>query len=241
MGKEITIQELINHDMREYEMVSSMLSKTVHDVNNPLAVFIGQLSILDLLKKKDQLTPEKLDKVISRFKSSTVTFGTRLELLRNYYKVLLNESDFSKLANIITSVTYYLENDAYKNGINLTHNYETEEEIELQAPSSHIFLVAKHLLQNSLDSLLRQNKEGGGAIELLCDIQPDSVKMTVTDTGPGLICELNMAMEQGYTTNKDGKGGYGLTIIKDILDQHGLKLIYDKSDKCTFSVTWPRK
>ncbi len=240
MSKPQSIEDLIKHDLQEYEILSSMLSKTVHDINNPLALFVGQLSIMDVLIQRDQLTPEKLEKIINRFKSSSKTLSSRLEYLRNYYKILVDDPNFTQLRNVLDAVVYYYDNLAYKNRINLSHNLEDNSEVELDISSRELFIITKHLIQNSLESLVDSNKEGGGNIIIDCKLNDNSVTISVQDDGAGLIAPLEKAVEIGYST-KEEHSGHGLSIVKYLLDSKNLKLIYEKNEKTSFSVSYPKK
>lgn len=238
MSSDKDIKRIIHHDLSEFERFSSMLSKTVHDVNNPLAVFIGQLSIIELLRERDNLTPEKFDKVLSKFKSSTETFKSRLELLRNFYKVPVNDPSFTKLEQILSCVTYYFENQAFKAGLTLTMHIDFDGEVDIDA--KNLFLVVKNLVQNSLEALIEYNT-GGGLVDIKCEIIQKTIKLTVSDDGPGLICPLDLACELGYTTKTMEHSGFGLSIISQILKERKLNLEYKKTDKTEFSVIFPIK
>ena len=238
MKKDITINDLIDRDLLEFQQFSTMLSKTVHDINNPLAVLIGQLSIVDILKEKDKLTPEKMDLILNKLRSSSQTFVERLNYLREFYKIPLNDENFQSLDQVIKSTLYYLEKTAYNNDINLISNIP--EDIQLTVPSDKLFLVLKTLITNSIEAIAA-NSKNGGEINITATDEGDSVRLDIEDSGPGLVCELSMAMEMGYTTKSHNHKGYGLSIASKVLADHQMTISYNKTKKTTFSLSCLKK
>jgi signal transduction histidine kinase len=232
MTKEVNINQIFNRDIEEYKRLSSMLSKSVHDINNPLAVFIGQISIIELLQKRGQLDDEKMEKIIEKFKSSSETLKERIGRLRNFYKVPINDPMFGTLENAVNSACYIFENETYLAGI--TYTTETISDINVDIPSNNVFLVVKHLVQNAVDSLLSNAKDGGNIhIKMIED--DASVIISVEDSGPGLLCDLNLAQELGYTTKANQTGGTGLALIQKIFTDNKVELKYEGSPSCKFS------
>ena len=88
---ETSTKEMAQIELEELELITSMLSKSVHDINNPLSVIIGQVSIIETLQKMDKLTPDKLNRILEIFKSSTDKFQSRINGLRAFYKVINGE------------------------------------------------------------------------------------------------------------------------------------------------------
>lgn len=240
MERDVNISELLNRDIEEYNRFSSMLSKSVHDINNPLAVFIGQVSIIELLQQRGKLDLEKMEQIVDKFKTSSETLKERIGYLRNYYKVLIDDPMFSKLNNAIASACYIFENEAYQAGIDITVKHLND--IEVILPTSQVHIITKHLIQNAMESLTRNNKDGGGNISVQCTRTNDGhVEVIVQDDGPGLICPLELAVELGYTTKIEKTGGTGLAIIKKILDLHKIELNYSSKLGACFSFKIPIK
>ncbi|MFT6630659.1 MAG: two-component system C4-dicarboxylate transport sensor histidine kinase DctB [Bacteriovoracaceae bacterium] len=238
MTKNITEQDLINNSLNEYLRFSNMLSKTVHDINNPLAVFIGQLSIINLMRERDMLTPEKLDLILSKFASSSETFKDRLENLRGFYKVPINDASYQKLHQIMYSISYYFENEAYNNNINMS--LDVGEDIELQIGADKLFIICKNLIQNSIESIVQNSKDGGN-LQIKCEDLGQEVRVSIIDSGPGLVCPLEMALELGYTTRTKSNPGFGLAMVSELLKQNKLELTYKKEENCMFSIIYPKK
>ena len=63
----------------------------------------------------------------------------------------------------------------------------------------------------------------GGAIAIRFEPEGDALKISVTDTGPGIPAEqLDRVFERGYRAGQPGSGlGLGLAIVKGIAEAHG--------------------
>jgi signal transduction histidine kinase len=234
--KEITTKDLIDNSLSEFQLFSNMLSKTVHDINNPLAVLIGQLSIVDILKEQDKLTPEKMDKILEKINSSTVTFKERLDHLRSFYKIPLNDKDYQSVNQVCYSVIYYLDKMAFQNDINIS--LSIDEEIKTAIPADKLFIVVKNLVQNSIETLISTSKQGG-AVYITVKKNETGAELSVEDTGPGLVCDLDMAIELGYTTMPHPHKGHGLGVASFILEEYNSQLQYSAKDRTKFWMELP--
>lgn len=236
--KSLTIKSLLAHDLHEYERFSMMLSKTVHDINNPLAVFIGQLSIIELMQQRDQLTPEKLELILSKFKSSSQTFKERLDQLRAFYKIPVNSDQFDQAHQILNSILYYFENELYTRNISIEHI--CPENINLKLPPNEFFLVLKHLIQNSIEAI-SETKPTEPKISVECLELDEHLEVSIFDNGGGLLGPYEMAVELGYTTKGNKHAGTGLALTQHILDQYKIKLEYQCDASTQFKFLIPKK
>ncbi len=203
-----------------------MLSKTVHDINNPLAVFIGQLSILEILLGRDPVDMEIIRKVSTKFKSSSNGFSERLKDLRNFYKVPDDDPSFDTMDQLLTSISYYFENILYKNSIKL-HLPELGTEIRTVLSPSEFFLVLKHLIQNAIESSSENEKKD---IYLTVETNEETIHFKVIDEGPAPSESLSRLVAPGDSFWKSPKQGLGLSIAEEILKKHQSQVIYDYED-----------
>jgi signal transduction histidine kinase len=223
--------KIIQHDLNELSKYSSMLSRTVHDINNPLAVFVGQISILEMLIEKDKLTPEKLDKVISKFKSSTDKFRSRLEDLRSFYKVPLNDQDFNKLGNILDSTLYFYENQLYNNDI--SYEIKIDKSADFKIPGPHLFLCFKHIIQNSIEALTNVDE---GKITVTSSKTDDVLTIKIKDNGPGLKVSFDDSCILGYSTKPQSGLGSGLSIVKALSIKDNFEILYNYDKGAEFII-----
>ncbi len=236
----INEKKIIQNNLNEAYRFSKMLSKTVHDINNPLAVLIGQLSIVDILKQRDQFTEEKQAIILEKLNSSAKLFKERLDDLRGFYKVLLNDESFSQLGQILHCIHYYFEPELYEHSIKLDIDCDAESETKLK--SAEVFYFIKNLIQNSIENIV-DSKTQDGTVKLKCFTQEGSIHVKVSDNGPELIAPLGTVLELGHTTkNEVVHPGIGLNIAQNILDSVKSELSYTRIDSMNhFSCLIPKK
>ena len=128
------ISELGLQRQEDFQLIARMLSMSIHDMNNPLAVLVGQTSILEIMHQKGALTPEKIEKIVSKLKSSTESFQDRIQKLRGFYSILNpNHTGFTQLSEVIASVQYLYSKLLSDKGISfelkVAHDYTIEEDL----------------------------------------------------------------------------------------------------------------
>lgn len=155
--------ELIFHD------ISKMLSKSIHDINNPFCVVVGQLSILELLLGKDQVDVERLKKSVDKMKSGADKMKERIEGLRDYYKVAMGDPHYQTWAALKKSLEYI--NMAFEE-----HSLELEfPEGETIVNVQHLFMIHYYLVRVTLEqpsSRIEVDKQANSYI-VSCSVKND--------------------------------------------------------------------
>ena len=91
------------------------------------------------------------------------------------------------------------------------------------AKADQIFPVFRHLIDNAL-----RHTPAGGAIYLDIEPLPDSLRVSVSDTGVGIapehlahVFERYWRAQDAQSTTPGPSAGLGLAIVKRILELHG--------------------
>ncbi|HEY52632.1 MAG TPA: HAMP domain-containing histidine kinase, partial [Caldilineae bacterium] len=108
----------------------------------------------------------------------------------------------------------------------------------IQADSKQIRLLMHHLIDNAI----RAVEEEGGEIRLALASDPEGVRLSVSDNGPGIPEEqLELIFEPLYTTQQQGFG-LGLAICQQVVQMHGGQITVDSvvDEGTTFTVSLPR-
>lgn len=131
--------------------ISKMLSKSIHDINNPFCVILGQLSIVEILLSKEEINKDKIFHSINKMKSGADKMQDRINGLREFYKVAMGDTEHANWQALEKALKY----------INLALDENSVEcdfpEGDLKVDLQDIFIVNYYLMKLHLapDSTLK--------------------------------------------------------------------------------------
>lgn len=120
--------------------ICKMLSKSVHDINNSLFVIVGQLSILEHLLNKEEQDIDKINKTMSKMRKGGDQVNIKMGLLRDFYRVGLDDPNFANWASLNTCVEYLFEVQEDRKV-----SFTIDGEPSFQKTSSEGFFILYHL------------------------------------------------------------------------------------------------
>lgn len=98
---------------------------------------------------------------------------------------------------------------------------EGAEELTIVGPRTALAQAVRAVVQNALDAVDSVDPEG--RVTIACDRLADTLRVAVSDRGPGMPPEvLNRASEPFYTTKAPGSGmGLGLFLARSVIERVG--------------------
>jgi PAS domain S-box-containing protein len=188
---------------RQNERLDQFASIVSHDLRNPLNVASGRLSLLE--RDVDANHDASISAIQEQLERMESIIDDSLTLARSGETV--TETDEIDLEMIAYDAWQSVETDG------ATLVVETTLQIDGD----------RNRLRNMFENLFRNSVEHNEPADLTVEVGslPDAVGFYVEDTGAGIPSEERDAVfEQGYTTNEEGTG-FGLAIVKDIVQAHG--------------------
>ena len=202
---------------RDLTAIGEVAAGIAHDMNNRLAVILGQTQLLRRTATLDPAVDRKLEKIEQEaLRSSTMMRGL-LERSRS-------EPAQDPVA-INTLVARALDL------IKVTPDQSIDLELELSentpvivGDAEQLTQVLVHLIGNALDAM-----PGTGRLTVRTGLTDDSLEITVGDTGTGIDPEqVSRIFEPFFTTKAAGHGtGLGLFLTLHILKNHGGSITVD--------------
>lgn len=203
---------------RASRVKSDFLSSMSHELFTPMNAVLGFAQILAC----EDLTAEQQAHV-----DSILTGGYQLlDLIKEVLDFSLVESEnldlkLKKLdlAVLVQGCITLMQSLAVKKGINIINNITQICHVTVVADS----LRLKQVLLNLISNAIKYNHENG-SITLSCElIQPDRIRISITDTGPGLseeqLANLFQPFERLTAKNSAIEGaGLGLCISKKLIE-----------------------
>lgn len=217
--------------------LGEMAAGIAHEINNPLTIINGHLSVLRrLLNNRGLASDMEVQKRMEVAESTTNRIAKIVKGLRSYAR----ESDQGDKERVVVEAivedTLAFCADKFKGeGIELVSRLEPH--LEVVVRPYQISQVLLNLLNNAADAV-------AGCAERRVVIEAaarnNGVEISVTDTGVGVPPFLKeKIMEPFFTTKEVGKGvGLGLSISQGIIQAHDGKFYLDDSSPKTRFVIW---
>jgi signal transduction histidine kinase/CheY-like chemotaxis protein len=194
--------------------VGQLAAGVAHEVNNPLAVIVGQAQLLRLRS----VDPEVLDKTGKILKSAERA-ARIVQGLQTFVHVEPARRSAVRLSDVIEHVLGLREQTLRVSGIRL--HTEIAPVAAVWGDAQQLEQVVLNLLLNAEHALGRS--EGERRIGLRLTGGETTARLAVSDTGPGIPLEvLPRVFEPFFTTKPVGQGsGLGLSICYGIVTAHG--------------------
>ncbi len=220
--------------LREQESAATlgqMAAVVAHEVKNPLAGLSGVLQVLK--GRRPAHDPEVLlfDEMLDRIK-----FLNRLvQDLLVFAKPMQIETKPVPIAEVVRDALLFLEGDPDLKRHIVTLSAEEPKAI-VRADRELLKGVFQNLLLNAAQAMRE-----AGSIEVRMVRDGSACRITVADTGPGMLPDLSSRIFEPFVTGKKGGTGLGLSISRRIMRLHGgeLELLSTVAPGATFLLTVP--
>lgn len=209
--------------------LGQIVAGVVHELNNPLTSIIAYS---DYLKKRTQKRGENGEDIsddLERLRRIGEAAERILKFSRDLVAYARPSTDIPgpvMLASVIEQAIVFCEHELGKNCITLSKFVEPDLP-PVRGISGQLTQVFVNLFTNAAHAM----QLTGGVLEIDARLAGDeAVVVEVADNGVGISAEaLEQIFEPFFTTKVDGAGsGLGLSIVRDIVTQHGGTLTADR-------------
>lgn len=245
VNSKIIIEEDAKNLARLNSEKDKFFSIIAHDLRGPLASMNGISELI--LNKIGKVSSKDLKELaLLLTESSNQVFGL-LENLLDWSRVQMNVTtyhpEFLPLHSLASSALQVLSNDFMRKNLKVTNNIS--ENIIAFADQNMLKTIIRNLTSNAM-----KFTPSGGKIDLnAVMVAPDSLQITITDTGIGMssliLGKLFKLDEKISRTGTDGEpsSGIGLLLVKDLVEKHQgqITAISEVQKGSTFTVILPNQ
>ena len=202
-----------------------MVAHVSHDLRTPLATLHGYIETLKL--KDGELEPADRERYLAVALDQSERLRRLVGDLFELAKLDAHEQapvcEPVSLAELVSDIAQKFQLEAQRNGS--TIDIDAGEGVPMV--DADIALVER-VLENLIDNALSHSPDGG-VIRIPIAANGDSVRVTVSDSGPGIAPEhLPRVFDRFYQAGNAHRGtahaGLGLAIAKRIVELHGARL-----------------
>jgi signal transduction histidine kinase/ActR/RegA family two-component response regulator len=217
--------------------MGSLLAGVAHELNNPLAVLMGQATLLQRGAKDPSL--------VQRAEKITVAAERCCRVVKNFLalarqqppergNVVLNQI----VADAVELLAYELRTDNVKVSLNVADDLPP-----LWADAHQLHQVLVNIVANAHQAMRLSSAPREVSITTRSNPTRTRVHLEITDSGPGIPIEIRAKIfEPFFTTKPAGQGtGLGLSLCRDIVEEHGgaITVQSEPGRGTTFAITLP--
>ena len=217
---ESRLSELENFESVKSELISMLAAGVAHEIGNPL----NSLNIhLQLLERHCRGMGEKpsddealdminiaksevkrLDLIITQFLSAIRPTKPNMEMI-----------DFREL---VEATLNFMKNEIKDHSITV-HCKWPEVMPDISGDSNQLKQAIYNLIKNASQAMPE-----GGRIDIICRVNEDNLRLSISDTGCGISAKDMGNIFEPYFTRKQAGTGLGLMIVERIIREHGAEL-----------------
>lgn len=226
--QEYEVQRALSIQASKLSALGEMAAGVGHEINNPLAIIEGSISILNRqMESQSSVDPELLNKHLKRIAETTQRIAKIVRGLLRLSRRSQGDTKAQLSLNLIIERSLELTQERFKNhGIELKTSGVTDL-IQIHGDEIQLSQVLLNLLNNAFDAVVPQEIKWV-KIELVV-MGGKKVRVLVTDSGSGIPSEVRAKLMQPFFTTKGvNRGtGLGLSISRTIIEEHGGLLFFD--------------
>lgn len=219
--------------------IGEMSAGIGHEINNPLAISVGNINAIEKLIQKEEIDVAKALERIGKIKKANERIRKIVDGLRTYARSDSINVEKTSLNFCITSTVDLISEMLNKKGIILKTDLSVDE-LNVKANVGKLQQVVMNLITNARDATDKQDDR-----QIIVKSWHEGMKscVSVSDNGCGIPDEIkDKILNPFFTTKEVGKGtGIGLGVVKEITESFQGELIIESTvgEGSTFTLQFP--
>ena len=223
-NKGFSSEEMDEIERLVIDKLGHISSELAHDLRSPLQTIQNAVYLLQKSPDNEML----FDMVRQSLKQAT----SILDSFRDYYKGhIINplETEAAKIADLAIS------NSELPDNISVVREYD--ESLRVHVDPAKTALAIQKLVVNAVEAM-----EEGGELRISVFDSPDSVEISIEDSGAGIPPAAEESLFEPFVSSKKQGNGLGVPTAKRIVESHGGSLTYitKQGEGTTFTLSFPK-
>jgi len=231
----------LNQDLARQERLNTMgemAASLAHELNQPLTAITQNADAALSTAKDIELTDQELLDILKDLDQQAHRAGDIIRALRSFVRKDDETKSTFSISELIDQTVRLMQAEARENGVRII--VRAPEVGVADGSYVQIAQVLVNLIRNAIEAIA-PTKDNQRLITIVAQQHETSLTLSVSDTGPGIDPGIEL-FGKFETTKADGMG-LGLPISRAIIEQHGGRLWYEKSDDAggSFCLTIPSR
>ena len=221
--------------------LGEMSASMVHELNQPLAAILNNARAAELFLERDPPELQEAREALQDIVSDDLRAGEVIRRLRAYVVKGDIKSEPIQVNELVNDVLSLVRNDADLHKLKIKTELAPELP-EVQGDPVQLQQVLMNLVLNGGQAMSAMPSSGQLVISTSL-MDKGEIKVSVTDSGPGIDGEFAERIFDAFFTTKRGGMGMGLSICRSILNAHGGRIWMEPRAEggATFNFTLPVK
>lgn len=199
--------------------MGTMASTLAHELNQPLTAIASYGEAAEeMLEGEAQPDPALLREAFSEIAAQSIRAGAIVRRLREFVargELAKSVEDLPKLINEASALALV---GSREKGITAQFFYAPDATPVL-ADRVQIQQVLINLMRNAIEAM--ETADVRKIIVTTALLDPETVQVSVRDTGPGISAEMRERLFEAFASTKSNGMGLGLSICRTIIEAHG--------------------
>lgn len=200
--------------------VGEMAAGLAHEINQPLAAISNYAKGCARRLRDGEAYDGEVLAAVDEIGLQALRAGAIVHRLGDFVRNRPAQRKRADLNEVIRAAVRLVEPDARREGVRLAMQLGRGAQVDMDP--IQIEQVLLNLLRNAIESI-RDGACSDGAVTIRARLVGRTVRVGVTDNGPGLRAPAQTIFLPFYTTKLDGMG-MGLAISRSIVEAHGGRL-----------------
>ncbi|MCG6929996.1 MAG: two-component sensor histidine kinase [Desulfofustis sp.] len=221
------------HKTERLAHLGTMVATVSHEIKSPLGIV---RSTAEILKKRIEKVAPGNENLAQIIVDETSRLNTIVTEFLDFARPQQPELKGCDLQKIVTRAVDFIRPMAEERSVSIDVRTEAKL-ISRQADEDMIYRAFFNILLNAIQAM-----KDGGSLTVATQIDSDGqVRISFTDTGPGISEEKLTQIFEPFYTEKSKGTGLGLAIVKNIIEQHGGDILVESSagEGTRFTIIFP--
>jgi signal transduction histidine kinase len=190
--------------------LGEMVAAVSHEIRNPLGII---LSSTELMQKK-LAADDPANTLTGIIREEAGRLNTIITDFLNFARPRTPNLSLCRVDQILDKNITLLAPQIQSRGYTIERRL-AETLPEIHADADMLYQAFLNILINAMQAM-----SDGGRINVMVDSQDNMVKVSITDSGPGIAEDIKEKIWDPFFTTKDKGTGLGLGIVKNIVKTH---------------------